>query len=43
MPRDRDAHFAYVTEACVHDEHDVCGVLCRYCGEMCLCLCHYGG
>lgn len=30
----------YVSPACTHRQHDACDDGCRYCGSLCLCVCH---
>ncbi len=30
----------YVSSACAHRRHDVCDDGCRWCGSLCLCVCH---
>ena len=32
----------WVSNACVHDEHEGCPLECGWCGEMCRCRCHVG-
>lgn len=31
----------YLSTACLHDLHLRCRMACKFCGEACLCLCHY--
>lgn len=31
----------YISTACQHDLHPRCRRVCKFCDELCLCLCHY--
>lgn len=30
----------YLSTACLHDQHERCPLVCQWCGDDCLCLCH---
>lgn len=30
----------YLSTACLHDLHDRCRLVCKFCATECLCMCH---
>lgn len=36
----RPVRHMYVSNGCVHEEHDDCKIECYYCGRICQCDCH---
>lgn len=40
MSADEDEPHIYLSTACFHDLHDRCRLVCKFCDQPCLCLCH---
>jgi hypothetical protein len=36
-----DFGHGYLSTACIHDQHDNCRLVCKFCHTVCLCKCHW--